>query len=72
MKEEYMEKVMKDGVEKEVKKEKRVERPREEWLLLKVEPMISKKIFDKAQEKLTTNKYKFNNSNKPVINHLFA
>jgi hypothetical protein len=70
MKEEYM--IISPETGKEVKKERRIEKPKEEWLLMNVEPIISEKIFLKAQEKLVTNKYKFNNNNKPVINHFFA
>lgn len=57
---------------KEIKKKRQVERPKEEWLLMEVEPIIEKKLFLKAQEKLITNKYRFNNNNKPIIRHLFA
>lgn len=57
---------------KEIKKEKRGKKDEIEWKILEVDTTIEPEIFQKAQEKLETNKYKFNNNNKPVINHIFA
>ena len=37
---------------------------------MEVEPIIEKKLFLKAQEKLITNKYRFNNNNKPMAKRL--
>ena len=49
-----------------------VQKPKEEHILIKVEPFIDKITFKKAQKKLIQNKYIFNNNNKPIINHYFA
>ena len=57
---------------KKVKKQKTIEKDKKDWKFLEVETIIVPEIFQKAQEKLETNKYKFNNNNKPVINHIFA
>jgi hypothetical protein len=57
---------------KEVKKKRQVERPKEDWILMEVDSIIDEQLFLKAQEKLITNKYRFNNNNKAIIRHLFA
>jgi hypothetical protein len=57
---------------KEVKKKRQVERPKENWILMEVDNIIDEQLFLKAQEKLITNKYRFNNNNKAIIRHLFA
>jgi len=61
----------KNEVDKHWKKV-RIEKPKEEHILIKVEPIIAENIFKKAQKKLTENKFIFNNKNKAIENHLFA
>lgn len=43
-----------------------------EWIALEVENIIEPEIFYEAQRKIEMNKYRFNNNNKPVINHIFS
>lgn len=68
--EEYM--TISSETGKEVKKKRQVERPKEDWILMEVDTIIDEQLFLKAQEKLITNKYRFNNNNKAIIRHLFA
>lgn len=57
---------------KEVKMVKRWERNKDEWISIEVENIVENEIFEKAQKKLVENKYRNNNKNKPIINHLFS
>jgi hypothetical protein len=42
----------------------RVVRPKDEWLLVKVEPIIGKELFNKVQEQLARNKRTYDRKNK--------
>jgi len=68
--EEYFENDLDSG--KKLKKVKRIKRAEDEWVTIEVDSIIEPEIFLKAQEKLESNKHKFNNNNRPVTNHIFA
>ncbi len=51
---------------------RRWERNKDEWISLEVESIVDNEIFEKAQKKLIENKFRNNNNNKPIINHLFS
>ncbi len=51
---------------------KRWERDKNEWIPLEVENIVDNEIYEKAQKMLVQNKFRNNNNNKPIINHLFS
>ena len=61
-----------DETWREIKKKKRVQREKEEWIALEIENTIEVEIFEKAQAKLKTNKFRNNNNNKAIIDYLFS
>lgn len=56
---------------KKIKKPKTTWRDKKEWLYIEVETIIEPEIYHEAQERLVYNRYRLNNHNKPVINHMF-
>lgn len=57
---------------KSIKKSEKVLKNESEWIPINVESIISVDLFLEAQRKQDINKYRFNNRNKPVINHIFT
>lgn len=57
---------------KTVRRSQKYVKDESEWIALEVENIIESEIFYQAQKKVEMNKYRFNNNNKPVINHIFS
>lgn len=57
---------------REVKKTKRIERDKDEWIAIPVENIIEKEMFDEANSSLVKNKFRNNNNNKAITSYLFT
>ncbi len=55
-----------------IKKSEKFLKDESEWIPISVESIINPDLFLEAQRKQNINKYRFNNRNKPVINHIFT